>query len=156
LRERCQYLLVKPDERPSATKLRDPRTLKLLDPACGSMHFGLYAFDLFAEIYREAWAWEQAARPRLAGCFHPAPGSALKPLSQTYADEQAFLRDVPRLIIEHNIYGVDIDPRAAQIASLALWLRAQRAWHEAGVKAKDRPLIGRGPCGRRHCAAGRA
>jgi hypothetical protein len=54
------------------------------------------------------------------------------------------LRDVPRLIIEHNIYGVDIDPRAAQIASLALWLRAQRAWHDAGVKAKDRPLIGRG------------
>ena len=59
-------------------------------------------------------------------------------------DQTAYLRDVPRLIIEHNIYGVDIDPRAAQIASLALWLRAQRAWHDAGVKAKDRPLIGRG------------
>jgi hypothetical protein len=72
------------------------------------------------------------------------PQAALKPLSQTYVDEAAFLRDVPRLIIEHNIYGVDIDPRAAQIASLALWLRAQRAWHDAGVKAKDRPLIGRG------------
>ena len=51
---------------------------------------------------------------------------------------------MPRLIIEHNIYGVDIDPRAAQIASLALWLRAQRAWHQAGVKAKDRPQVGRG------------
>jgi hypothetical protein len=69
---------------------------------------------------------------------------AFKPLSQTYNDEASYLRDVPRLIIEHNIYGVDIDPRAAQIASLALWLRAQRAWHDAGVKAKDRPLIGRG------------
>lgn len=68
----------------------------------------------------------------------------LKPLSQTYADQDAFLHDVPRLIIEHNIYGVDIDPRAAQIASLALWLRAQRAWHEAGVKAKDRPQVGLG------------
>ncbi|MDU1661245.1 MAG: SAM-dependent methyltransferase, partial [Stenotrophomonas maltophilia] len=35
LREHCQYLLVKPDEmRQAATKLRDPRTLKLLDPAC--------------------------------------------------------------------------------------------------------------------------
>ncbi|MBM3204200.1 hypothetical protein FJZ55_09900, partial [Candidatus Woesearchaeota archaeon] len=51
---------------------------------------------------------------------------------------------VPRLIIEHNIYGVDIDPRAAQIATLALWLRAQRSWHDAGVKAKDRPRIGQG------------
>ena len=45
---------------------------------------------------------------------------------------------MPRLIIEHNIYGVDIDPRAAQIGSLAL-ARAQRAWHEASVKAKDWP-----------------
>jgi hypothetical protein len=56
----------------------------------------------------------------------------------------AFARDVPRLIIENNIYGVDIDPRAAQIASLALWLRAQRAWHDTSVKAKDRPRIGQG------------
>jgi len=144
LRERCQYLLVNPDETPQiATKLRDPRTLKLLDPACGSMHFGLYAFDLFAEIYREAWAWEHQHGP---GSLDVSTQSqaALTPLSQTYADEAAFLRDVPRLIIEHNIYGVDIDPRAAQIASLALWLRAQRAWHDAGIKAKDRPLIGRG------------
>jgi len=144
LRERCQYLLVKPDETPqAATKLRDPRTLKLLDPACGSMHFGLYAFDLFAEIYREAWAWEQQHGPGSldVSTLHQ---TAFDPLSQTYEEEAVFLRDVPRLIIEHNIYGVDIDPRAAQIASLALWLRAQRAWHDAGVKAKDRPLIGRG------------
>jgi len=144
LRDRCQYLLVKPDEQPEAAeRLRDPRTIKLLDPACGSMHFGLYAFDLFLEIYREAWAWEQTHGP---GCLDSETGGSvdLKPLGQTYIDQDAFLHDVPRLIIEHNIYGVDIDPRAAQIASLALWLRAQRAWHEAGVKAKDRPQVGRG------------
>lgn len=144
LRERCQYLLVKPDEAPqAAVRLRDPRTLKLLDPACGSMHFGLYAFDLFAEIYREAWTWEQQNGPGSLD-VSTQPQAAFKPLCQTYEDEAAFLRDVPCLIVEHNIYGVDIDPRAAQIASLALWLRAQRAWHEAGVKAKDRPLVGRG------------
>jgi len=144
LRERCQYLLVKPDESlQAAAKLRDPRTLKLLDPACGSMHFGLYAFDLFAEIHREAWAWEQQHGPGSLD-VSTQPLDSFRPLSQTYADHDAYLRDVPRLIIEHNIYGVDIDPRAAQIASLALWLRAQRAWHDAGVKAKDRPLIGRG------------
>ena len=144
LRDRCQYLLVKPDEQPQAAiKLRDPRTLKLLDPACGSMHFGLYAFDLIAEIYREAWAWEQQHGPGSLD-VSTQPQAALKPLSQTYEDEAAFARDVPRLIIEHNIYGVDIDPRAAQIATLALWLRAQRAWHDANVKAKDRPLISHG------------
>lgn len=144
LQGRCQYLLVKPDEQPQAMqRLRDPRTIKLLDPACGSMHFGLYAFDLFLEIYREAWAWEQSYGP---GCLDTETGGTpgLKPLCRTYADEKEFLRDVPRLVIEQNIYGVDIDPRAAQIASLALWLRAQRAWHETGVKAHHRPLVGRG------------
>lgn len=144
LRDRCQYLLVKPDEQPqAATKLRDPRTLKLLDPACGSMHFGLYAFDLFEDIYREAWAWEQQHGPGSLD-VSTQPQAAFKPLSQTYQDEAAFTRDVPRLIIEHNIYGVDIDSRAAQIATLALWLRAQRAWHETNVKANDRPRIGQG------------
>ena len=144
LRDRCQYLLIKPDEKPEpASRLRDPRTLKLLDPACGSMHFGLYAFDLFLEIYREAWDWEQAHG---AGSLDTStqPAAGFKPLAQTYADRDAFLNDVPRLIIEHNVYGVEIDPRSAQIASLALWLRAQRAWHDSGIKAKDRPLVGRG------------
>lgn len=144
LRDLCQYLLVKPDDKPEpAKRLRDPRTIKLLDPACGSMHFGLYAFDLFLEIYREAWEWQRAHG---SGCLDTEIGGSadMKPLSQCYADQAAFTHDVPRLIIEHNIYGVDIDPRAAQIASLALWLRAQRAWYEAGVKAKDRPQVGRG------------
>ncbi|NJC05754.1 hypothetical protein GGQ97_001547 [Sphingomonas kaistensis] len=144
LGERCEYLLVKRDERAEpAEHLRDPRTIKLLDPACGSMHFGLYAFDLFLEIYKEAWEYEQAHGPRSLD-RETGGGSDLRPLCQTYADQRQFWSDVPRLIIERNIYGVDIDPRAAQIASLALWLRAQRAWHEAGVKAKDRPEVGRG------------
>lgn len=124
-------------------RLRDPRTLKLLDPACGSMHFGLYAFDLFIAIYREAWDWEQAHGPGSLD-VSTAPDAGLLPLCQTYTDQESYLRDVPRLVIEHNIHGVDIDPRAAQIASLALWLRAQRAWHDEGVKAKDRPAVGRG------------
>lgn len=144
LRGRCDYLVVKPDETPeAAARLRDPRSLKLLDPACGSMHFGLYAFDLFVVIYREAWDWEQDHGPGSLD-LSTQPGAGLLPLCQTYADQGAYLRDVPRLVIEHNVYGVDIDPRAAQIASLALWLRAQRAWHDEGVKAKDRPAVGRG------------
>lgn len=144
LRERCRYLLVKPDERPSiAGRVRDPRTLRLLDPACGSMHFGLYAFDLFLEIYREAWEWEQSHGPGSLASSNDH-GANLLPLSQTYSDLHALMRDVPRLIIESNIHGVDIDPRAAQIASLALWLRAQRAWHDQGIKAKERPTVGRG------------
>ena len=29
------------------------KEIKFLDPACGSMHFGLVAFDLLFEMYRE-------------------------------------------------------------------------------------------------------
>jgi len=154
LYERCQYLLVKPDEleqkrssSPPAT-IRDPRTIKLLDPACGSMHFGLYAFDLFLSIYKEAWEWEQEHGPGSLDISFQSDFSyeehGFEPLAQTYASESDYLRDVPRLIVEYNIYGVDIDPRAAQIATLALWLRAQRAWHESGVKAMERPIISKG------------
>jgi len=145
LSDRCKYLLIKAgDENPDETKkVRDPRTLKILDPACGSMHFGLYTFDLMIEIYREAWEWECQYGP---GTLDITTGSEeiFKPLTQSYSDLDHFMRDVPRMIIEHNIFGVDIDPRAAQIASLALWLKAQRAWHDSGVKAKDRPQIGSG------------
>ena len=144
LRDRCQYLIVKPDEKPEAVRqLRDPRTIKLLDPACGSMHFGLYAFDLFQEIYSEAWDWEQSHG---RGSLDTVTGARfdLKLLTETYPDKDAFLSDVPRLIIEHNIYGVEIDPRAAQIASFAVWMRAQRAWYESGIKAQERPEVGRG------------
>jgi hypothetical protein len=47
------------------------------------------------------------------------------------------------MIIEHNIHGIDIDPRAAQMAGLAMWLRAQRAWQAMGLKPVDRPAIRR-------------
>ena len=141
LADRCRFMVVKPEEmtgeRPA--RPRDPRGIKLLDPACGSMHFGLYAFDIFETIYHEAWSFE---RENGAGSLSGADG--LKPLTAEYSDEDAFRRDVPRLILERNIYGVDIDPRAAQIASLALWLRAQRAWHVADVKRTNRPTVGRG------------
>jgi hypothetical protein len=106
--------------------LKDPREIRLLDPACGSMHFGLYAFDLFETIYEEAWD----------NGFCPA-------LQDAYPSKDEFLKDVPRLIIEHNIHGIDIDPRATQIAALSLWLRAQKAWQQQKVPAADRPRVRR-------------
>jgi len=118
--------------------LKDPRDIKMLDPACGSMHFGLYAFDLFERIYEEAWEIEAQ---RGADGF--ARTEELKPLHESYTDKDAFLRDVPRLIIERNIHGIDIDSRAVQIAGLSLWLRAQRSWQVQNVKALDRPQIQR-------------
>jgi hypothetical protein len=118
--------------------LKDPRTILMLDPACGSMHFGLYAFDLFEVIYDEAWALEEQLG---ADALSRPPG--MKSLHATYAGKDAFLKDVPRLIIEHNLHGIDIDPRCAQIAGLSLWLRAQKAWQRLGLKPAERPAIKR-------------
>src|SRR5208282_1930815 len=118
--------------------LKDPRTILMLDPACGSMHFGLYAFDLFEIIYHEAWELEEKFG---AAMLIRPPG--MKSLRETFATKEEFLRQVPRLIIEHNIHGIDIDPRCAQIAGLSLWLRAQKSWQRLGLKPAERPAIKR-------------
>ncbi len=105
---------------------KDPRELKILDPACGSGHFLLYCFDLLLLIYEEAYG-------------DPDLGPALQ---RDYPTLDALRRDVPRLILAHNLHGIDIDLRASQIAALALWLRCQRAYQDMGLK-KDRPKITR-------------
>ena len=89
--------------------LKDPREIRLLDPACGSMHFGLYAFDLFEVIYDEAWeiAHGSDEARKSSASFAPFVSFVVQ-----YPDKAAFLAEVPRLIIEHNIHGIDIDPRA--------------------------------------------
>ena len=117
-------------------QLKDPRSMRMIDPACGSMHFGLYAFDLYERIYQEAWDLESSL-----GASRFQRDDGLKPLAESYVNQAAFSQDVPRLIIEHNIHGVDIDPRAVQIAGLSLWLRAQKSWQGQGLKAKQRPQI---------------
>jgi hypothetical protein len=118
--------------------LKDPREIRVLDPACGSMHFGLYAFNLLEVIYEEAWELRESG---IALTIEQT--SELKPLNESYVDKHEFLRDVPRLIIEHNLHGIDIDARAVQIAGLSLWLRAQRSWQGQGVKPAARPQVRR-------------
>jgi hypothetical protein len=109
-------------------KLKDPREIRMLDPACGSMHFGLYAFDLYETIYIEAWD----AYPE---CF--------KDLRASGMSRDDFIKQIPALIIENNVHGIDIDRRCTQIAALSLWLRAQKSWKEANIPAADRPRIRR-------------
>ncbi len=103
----------------------DPRELRCLDPACGSGHFLLYCFDLLLTIYDEAYDDADL-------------GPALR---ADYPDRAAFRRAAPRLILTHNLHGVDIDRRAVQIATLALWLRAHRAYAELGIKVRERPRV---------------
>lgn len=133
--------LVKPEEGFEERAPKDPRDLRVLDPACGSGHFLLYAFDLLAGdptrsffgIYEEAWRGGAAVKSEVTG----------RTLKEDYDSELALRRAVPELVLKHNLHGLDIDPRAAQMAALALWMRAQRAYNDHKVAAQDRPLIGR-------------
>lgn len=110
---------------------KDPRDIKILDPACGSGHFLLYAFDLLETVYLEAWGDMESPRSDATG----------RTLREDYRLLDDLRRQLPELVLRWNLHGVDIDPRAVQIAALALWLRAQRAWQAQGLRASERPSI---------------
>lgn len=121
--------------------IKDPRDITILDPACGSMHFGLYAYDILERIYSEAWDIESE---KGRDAFHIDHTEIYRDgLHETYLSKEAFLADVPRLIIENNIHGIDIDSRAAQIAGLCLWLRAQKSWADNATHPSKRSQIKR-------------
>lgn len=84
------------------TRVREPKRLheiKLIDPASGSGNFLLYAFAFFYALYKDQ----------------------IDNNSADYDEE-----DIPKLIIENNLYGVDLDDRAAQLAQLGLWIKAKQ------------------------------
>lgn len=70
-------------------------------------------------------------RPEEIKVIDPAVGSghmltyAFDLLYAIYEEEGYAPSEIARLILKHNLYGVDIDPRAAQLASLALVLKAR-------------------------------
>jgi hypothetical protein len=85
----------------------------------------LYCFTLLLIIYEEAYGDSEL-------------GSVLQ---RDYSDLEAYRKAIPGLILAYNLHGIDIDIRATQIAALALWLRAQRAYQEMGINKKERPKI---------------
>ena len=84
------------------SQMRHPKKLeeiKLIDPACGSGNFLIYAFSLFYDLY-------------------------LNQIDQYDADYSR--RDIPKLIVENNLYGVDLDERAVQLTQIALFIKAMQ------------------------------
>jgi len=110
---------------------KDPRDLKILDPACGSSHFLLYCFDLLLIIYEEAWSDELSPASQVTG----------QTLKQDYPTVETLHAAVPGLILRHNVHGIDIDARCAQIGAFALWMRAQRAYNDFKLPKAKRPPI---------------
>ncbi|MDB2283382.1 BREX-5 system adenine-specific DNA-methyltransferase PglX [Halorubrum ezzemoulense] len=98
--ELCTYLI--PDEESGdAPDFDYPRELRVIDPACGSGHFLLYAFDILERIW-----WEETNLDRA---------------------------EIPAKVLEHNLYGVDIDLRSCQLSAFNLYLKARtRAEAEDG------------------------
>lgn len=123
--ERCHYLVHREGEALTQRPIKEPTEILSLDPTCGSMHFGLYLFEVYEYIYLDAWDHQ----PQLLHAFREV------------MTRQDFRREVPRLILENNIFGCEIDPRALQIAALSLWLRAQRSYSDMKLPAVERPLI---------------
>lgn len=163
LRDECRYLVRRPNEvflgpgekatntdqaesdlsqeellkRPVYIKHRpkkDSRDLKVLDPACGSGHFLLYAFDLLERIYEEAWKDSESQRSEATG----------RTLQEDFEALDDLRRDIPRLIIEHNLHGIDIDPARSR----------SRRWRcGCGRRSPGRALVLRPPNG--HKSPGR-
>ena len=123
--EQCHYMTCRPDEALKERKLKEPTEILSLDPTCGSMHFGLYLYEVYEYIYMDAW--------------DNYPELLIK--YREIHTRDSFHREVPKLILENNIFGCEIDPRALQLAALSLWLRAQRSYGEMGIPAGERPLI---------------
>lgn len=115
----------RPDEVIEERAIKEPTEILSMDPTCGSMHFGLYLYEVYEYIYMDAWD----NHPELLVKFREVH------------TRDSFHHEVPKLILENNIYGCEIDPRALQLAALSLWLRAQRSYGEMGIEAADRPLI---------------
>jgi type I restriction-modification system DNA methylase subunit len=105
LARQLEYLVPQVDPLPQVP-LKHVREIRILDPACGTMHFGLVAFDLLVEMYREEI--ERAGQP----------GWPRTPSVEAEGD-------IPATILSDNIHGIDIDLRAVQLSALTLYLRAK-------------------------------
>jgi len=83
------------------------KTVTVCDPACGSGAFLIRAYDALDAHYK-------AVVHGLAGAGLPV-------------DDVAKLEDaIPDVILNHNLFGVDLSQEAVEITQLALWIRTAR------------------------------
>ena len=77
------------------------RTIRILDPACGS---GAFLNEAFGYLLREGQTVNDA-------------------LAKLRADQRDAFLDLDRHILRNNLYGVDLNPESVQISRLSLWLQ---------------------------------
>ena len=109
---------------PTAVEIQN---LRVIDPACGSGGFLIYAYELLANFYRGEMARLEAERQtrydELVASGVTTPFDLQLQLTP-YTHEIERLQQYPRFILENHLYGVDLDPQAAEIATVNLIMRA--------------------------------
>lgn len=119
----------------------DIRGLRLVDPACGSGSFLIYAYKVLADFYRaeivRLTAERDAKLAELIAAGITTPFDLQIQLAP-WRGQLEQLQNYPTFILENHLYGVDLDPQAAEIATVNLLMRAM-----ADMPGKDRrlPLI---------------
>lgn len=117
------------DPLPDATRktAADIKDLHVLDPACGSGSFLIYAYQVLADFYRSEIKRLETERRRreqeLIGQGVTTPFDLRMELTPWTAEIER-LQNFPNLILETHLYGVDLDPQAAEIATVNLIMRA--------------------------------
>lgn len=99
----------------------DVSKIRVLDPSCGSGSFLIKAFDLFLGWYEE---YNRAASKKIVPAAHGAPSKKPGNESGTLDDDLAVVTDPERRIVRDNLFGIDVDPQAAGVASVNLMLKA--------------------------------
>ncbi|MBI4328140.1 MAG: Eco57I restriction-modification methylase domain-containing protein [Chloroflexi bacterium] len=105
----------------AAARIRELSQIKVLDPAMGSGSFLLRAFDFIVAAYERYNAAARAQKNglRVAGELHDAPPS----LFNLDAEIPEEIFEVATHVLLDNIFGVDLDPQAVELARMSLWLR---------------------------------
>jgi len=106
------------------------KSMKILDPACGSGAFLIKATDIMLEIFKtiqefKQWKGEynvfKLGKSKLGkGRLGPKPEGKQLSLNKWNEEDEA------REIIEDSIYGVDINEESVEITKLALFLKMAR------------------------------
>ncbi|MEU3659854.1 DNA methyltransferase [Streptomyces sp. NPDC032940] len=91
--------------------------LKVADIAMGSAAFLVAACRYLADRLIEAWESEGRA-----DAMAYRAGRAVDALTSADAEQDPVVVEARRRIIEHCLYGVDINPMAVEMAKLSLWL----------------------------------
>jgi len=109
------------------------KDLKILDPACGSGSFLIYAFDVLANFYERINEKIKDEQVRLS-IEHTNPD--IFETREKFKHLPSRVADYPKRILEDHLYGVDLDPAACEIATINLVIKAFEK-----IKNKKLPLI---------------